>query len=73
MLFLMYVGVGAIVVGEVVFTTAPLLAVYAACLALVWHLFVVFYEEPTLERRFGDEYRAYCARVPRWIPHITPS
>ena len=38
---------------------------------LVWlccHMFVVFYEEPTLRRKFGDPYRAYCASVSRWIP-----
>jgi protein-S-isoprenylcysteine O-methyltransferase Ste14 len=25
-------------------------------------------EEPALERRFGESYREYRARVPRWIP-----
>jgi protein-S-isoprenylcysteine O-methyltransferase Ste14 len=28
-------------------------------------------EEPGLERRFGDEYRAYRRGVPRWIPRRT--
>jgi protein-S-isoprenylcysteine O-methyltransferase Ste14 len=32
------------------------------------HLFVVLYEEPTLEARFGDSYRAYKRTTPRWIP-----
>jgi protein-S-isoprenylcysteine O-methyltransferase Ste14 len=31
----------------------------------VWFVLV---EEPGLERRFGDEYRAYVAAVPRWLP-----
>jgi len=35
-----------------------------------FHLFVVFYEEPTLRRTFGAEYEAYCAEVPRWIPRL---
>ncbi len=32
------------------------------------HLFVVLYEEPNLERRFGDSYREYRQTTPRWIP-----
>lgn len=31
-----------------------------------------FYEEPGLERRFGDAYRNYKANVPRWIPRLRP-
>ncbi len=42
-----------------------LLAVPAAVLA---HLFVVFYEETTLRRRFGLPYVAYLALVNRWVP-----
>ena len=30
--------------------------------------FVVFYEEPTLQRKFGDSYIHYLQTVPRWIP-----
>jgi protein-S-isoprenylcysteine O-methyltransferase Ste14 len=29
-------------------------------------------EEKGLENRFGDDYRAYKARVPRWIPRTRP-
>jgi len=32
------------------------------------HLFFVFWEEPALEKRFGEEYRVYKKNVPRWIP-----
>jgi len=28
---------------------------------------------PTLRRTFGDEYEAYCRRVPRLIPRLTPA
>jgi protein-S-isoprenylcysteine O-methyltransferase Ste14 len=27
-------------------------------------------EEPTLKRKFGAEYEAYCRQVPRWIPRF---
>jgi protein-S-isoprenylcysteine O-methyltransferase Ste14 len=33
------------------------------------HLFVVFYEEPTLTRRFGSSYQEYLRTAHRWIPH----
>lgn len=29
-------------------------------------------EEPGLEKRFGEDYRKYCANVHRWMPRITP-
>lgn len=42
-----------------------------ALVALATHLFVVRVEEPRLERRFGDAYRAYLRCVPRWVPRFT--
>jgi protein-S-isoprenylcysteine O-methyltransferase Ste14 len=39
------------------------------CLVLV-HLFVVFFEEPGLRRRFGATYANYCTSVSRWIPKV---
>ena len=35
-------------------------------------LLVLLAEEKGLEKRFGDEYLKYKARVPRWIPRLTP-
>ncbi|HEY7470712.1 MAG TPA: methyltransferase [Gemmatimonadota bacterium] len=32
------------------------------------HLFTVLYEEPALERRFGESYREYRRTTRRWIP-----
>lgn len=45
--------------------TILLLVVGAFFLA---HCFVVFVEEPGLERRFGDSYRRYRKEVNRWLP-----
>ncbi|HSP33803.1 MAG TPA: isoprenylcysteine carboxylmethyltransferase family protein, partial [Thermoanaerobaculia bacterium] len=62
----MYNGVLLALIGEAwLFRSAPILIYVAAVFAAV-HLFVVLYEEPVLTRRFGDEYRAYRAAVPRW-------
>jgi len=35
-------------------------------LFVLW--FVPHYEEPDMERRFGEEYREYCRQVSRWLP-----
>jgi protein-S-isoprenylcysteine O-methyltransferase Ste14 len=66
-----YVAVVALVVGQgLLFGSGAVLA-YAVLLALGFHGFVVLYEEPTLRRRFGAEYEAYCRRVPRWWPRLS--
>jgi protein-S-isoprenylcysteine O-methyltransferase Ste14 len=36
--------------------------------ALGVFLFVVLYEEPTLRRKFGEQYDLYCRNVHRWLP-----
>jgi protein-S-isoprenylcysteine O-methyltransferase Ste14 len=64
----MYLAVVSIVLGEALMLASPALVVYAAGLALGFHLFVVLYEEPTLRRTHGAAYAAFCARVPRWLP-----
>ncbi|MFZ1140804.1 MAG: isoprenylcysteine carboxylmethyltransferase family protein [Candidatus Sulfotelmatobacter sp.] len=64
----MYVGVFGVILGEAAtFRSARLLA-YAAFFCVPVQLFVVFYEEPTLRRHFGESYEQYRRSVPRWIP-----
>jgi protein-S-isoprenylcysteine O-methyltransferase Ste14 len=41
---------------------------YAALMAVGYHLFVRYYEEPTLGRLFGEPYARYRQAVPRWLP-----
>lgn len=64
----MYVGVLALIVGQALLLGRELLLAWAAVAALLFHLFVVFHEEPELRRRFGEEYEAYKRRVGRWLP-----
>ena len=45
-----------------------MIAAYAAALIVLVNLFVWFYEEPVLRRKFGEEYAGYSARVARWLP-----
>jgi protein-S-isoprenylcysteine O-methyltransferase Ste14 len=40
--------------------------VYAITAFLGIHLFVIFYEERTLKKKFGAAYEDYCKSVPRW-------
>lgn len=35
-------------------------------------VFIPLWEEPDLERRFGEAYREYCRHVPRVIPRLRP-
>ena len=41
-----------------------------AVAAAVWFHLRVLADERRLERRFGETYRDYRARVPRWIPGL---
>jgi len=67
----MYLGMGVVVLGEAVLFASWPLALYLIVLVLVWHAFVVLWEEPSLERTFGEEYRTYRATVPRWLPRLS--
>ncbi len=66
----MYIGIGLVVGGQAWLFHSLALALYLAFFALAVHLFVLFYEEPTLRKQFGEEYQRYRAEVPRWIPKV---
>jgi protein-S-isoprenylcysteine O-methyltransferase Ste14 len=68
----MYIGVALVIAGQAWLFHSLHIAVYLACFWLIAHLFVLFYEEPTLNRQFGAEYERYRAQVPRWIPKFKP-
>jgi protein-S-isoprenylcysteine O-methyltransferase Ste14 len=65
-----YLGVLLVVAGEAMLTGAVVLVGYAVVLAIMYHLFIRFYEEPALRRAFGDAYSRYCQTVPRWVPGV---
>jgi protein-S-isoprenylcysteine O-methyltransferase Ste14 len=69
----MYVGVLTFLLAWVVLFQLPSLALYAAFVGTVFHTFVMLYEEPHLEREFGEEYRDYKTRVVRWLPRARRS
>jgi protein-S-isoprenylcysteine O-methyltransferase Ste14 len=63
-----YAGGTLILVGESIAFASAWLFAWAIVAWLIWHLFVVLYEEPGLRERFDGAYEAYMRRVPRWIP-----
>lgn len=68
----MYLAVAATIVGQALLLARPILLAYAAAFAVVVAAFVRLYEEPTLERRFGEAYEAYRRAVPPWRPRLRP-
>ena len=62
----MYNGVVALILGEAGLFRSVALVEYALLVLVLFHLFVVLYEEPALESQFGEAYRAYRRAVPRW-------
>ncbi len=68
----MYVGVLAIVAGWAVAAGSPLLVVYTAAFAAIFHGRVLLHEEPWLARTFPDDWALYRAGVRRWLPRATP-
>lgn len=63
----MYVGGIATLLGAGLALSSPAILVLAFAALVIVHLFVVFYEEPTLARMFGDSYLQYRASVHRWL------
>jgi protein-S-isoprenylcysteine O-methyltransferase Ste14 len=67
----MYVAVVSAILGQgLLFGNVALLA-YGGAVWLGFHLFVLFYEEPTLRASFGSEYQVFCDEVHRWVPRFT--
>jgi protein-S-isoprenylcysteine O-methyltransferase Ste14 len=66
----MYVGaILALLGGGLVVRSFSILAL-AAGFWLLAHLMVVLYEEPVLERRFGESFVAYKRQTNRWLPRL---
>ncbi len=64
----MYVGILLLLAGEAIFFASWALVRYAVLFFIADHLFVVFYEERSLRRKFGASYERYCQSVRRWLP-----
>jgi protein-S-isoprenylcysteine O-methyltransferase Ste14 len=67
----MYIAVVTAILGQALIFGSVALLGYAAGMWLIFHLFVLAYEEPTLARQFAN-YPDYRRHVPRWIPRLRP-
>lgn len=54
--------------GEAVLMARIVMIAYALVFTWCIHFWVVFFEEPALQERFGNEYKSYRNAVPRWFP-----
>jgi protein-S-isoprenylcysteine O-methyltransferase Ste14 len=66
----MYVAVLSAIVGQALLFASWRLLAYSAIVWLLSTLFVLLYEERTLQSSFGSEYEIYCRHVRRWIPRL---
>ena len=68
----MYLAVMAVILGQALLFSSWVTVLYGAIVFVAVVLFVRLYEEPTLERQYGDEYWEYRRNVRRWMPRARP-
>lgn len=68
----MITGVFCILLGEAATFGSPWLLGWFGVFCLANLIYIPLWEEPGLERRFGDDYLLYKKNVPRWIPRWKP-
>lgn len=68
----MYVAVVSLILGQALLFGNWVVLGYGGVVWLTVHAFVMAYEEPTLQRDYGEQYDRYRANVRRWIPRLTP-
>ena len=68
----MYLGVISALVFSTILFLNLWLGLYSLIVFVLFHLFVVYYEEPALRAKFGTEYEEYQMAVPRWGLRIKP-
>jgi len=68
----MYAGILIALAGEMLLFRSRDTVVFSLLLCLGFHLFICFYEEPTLQRRYGKDYSRFKRYVPRWLPRFSP-
>jgi protein-S-isoprenylcysteine O-methyltransferase Ste14 len=59
-----------ILIGEGLWFFSFKILLWALTFFIINTMYFLFAEEPALERMFGDEYKQYKRRVPRWLPNI---
>jgi len=68
----MILGVLITLIGESVAITSVKIFNWSVIFFIINNIYFTLYEEPNLERRFGEEYKEYKKSVRRWIPRLKP-
>ncbi|OQW56319.1 MAG: isoprenylcysteine carboxyl methyltransferase [Proteobacteria bacterium HN_bin10] len=68
----MYVAVTGIILGQALLFASAALIAYGIAVWFGFLMFVLYYEEPRLQRDFPESYAAYFENVPRWRPRFVP-
>lgn len=66
----MITSVLTMLLGEALFLGSTVVAGWALVFFAINHAYFILSEEAGLEHRFGESYREYKNRVPRWIPRL---
>lgn len=68
----MYVAIMAILIGQSLLFGDTTMLAFAAGIWLMFHVWVLIHEEPSLADRFGESYATYRRNVRRWWPRLRP-
>lgn len=65
-----YFGALLALTGHILWSGSGWVIAYFLCYVIAFHILIVVFEEPALTTIFGEEYKEYLERVPRWIPKL---
>lgn len=68
----MIMGVLCVLIGESLALLSLSISIWAIIFFFINNVWFVAYEEPNLEKKFGDEYIMYKKNVRRWVPKLKP-
>ena len=68
----MILGVLTVLLGEALCLWSQNILIWALSFFVINTIYFIIYEEPDLEKRFGEEYCRYKKHVWRWLPRLTP-
>lgn len=66
----MIISVLIILIGESISIISLNIIIWAFIFFIINNIFFFFYEEPNLEKKFGNDYRIYKKNVSRWMPRF---